>query len=140
MRLNPDCIRAVLLCVESSESRDGYYLFRFSNADEDFLFNESQDDSSLSINTCPELSGFTEDEIRYHIKQCHNAGLIDMSTDSVLDNCLINDLTPEGHEFLAEIREDNNWTQIKNIAHKIGCTSLETLSNIATNYIASLLP
>ena len=43
-------------------------------------------------------------------------------------------------EFLAEIREDNNWTQIKNIAHKIGCTSLETLSNIATNYIASLLP
>ncbi|WP_371874422.1 DUF2513 domain-containing protein [Senimuribacter intestinalis] len=140
MRLNPDCIRAILLCVESSQSPEGYYLFRFSSLDDDFLYDEPQDESLLSVNACPELSGFSENEIRYHIKQCHDEGLIDMDTDYVLDNCVVKDLTPYGHEFIAEIRNDNNWTHIKEIAAKIGCTSLEVLSSIASNYISSLLP
>lgn len=139
MRLNPDCIRAVLLCVESSQNPDGRYLFHFSPSEHDFLHNEPRDESLLSIHTCPELSGFSENEIRYHIKQCHDANLIDMDADYVLDDCMVNDLTPYGHKFLAEIREENNWTNIKKIANKIGCTSLSVLSEIASDYISSLI-
>lgn len=139
MKLNPDCIRVVLLCVESSKNYDGSFLFRFSNPLHDFLSDSPLDTSTLSINSRPELSGFTEDEVRYHIKQCYDSGLIDMPSNFVPDNCLVNDLTPAGHKFLAEIREEENWSHIKKLAAKVGCFSLDALAQISTNYISSLL-
>lgn len=41
------------------------------------------------------------------------------------------DLTPDGHEFLANIREDNNWNKIKTISSSIGFASLKVISSIA---------
>lgn len=41
------------------------------------------------------------------------------------------DLTPDGHEFLANVREDNNWKKIKNVSSSIGFASLKVVSAIA---------
>ncbi len=49
------------------------------------------------------------------------------------------DLTPDGHSFLANIREPSNWEKIKTVGHKLGCTSLPTLSNIASQVVAALI-
>lgn len=47
----------------------------------------------------------------------------------------IGDLTPAGHEFLANIRQDTNWNKIKKRALKIGSLALPILQKIATKFI-----
>lgn len=41
------------------------------------------------------------------------------------------DLTPAGHEFLANVRDDSNWNKIKGISANIGFASLKVVSAIA---------
>ena len=41
------------------------------------------------------------------------------------------DLTPSGHEFLANVREENNWKKIKSVSSSIGFASLKVVSAIA---------
>ena len=138
MRLNPDCIRAVLLCVESSANPDGSFLFRFSDPT-GFMDGPTISDPSISINSRDELKGFTEDEVKYHIKQCSDARLITLRNAHITDICVVEDLTPDGHKFLAEIRDDTNWNKIKEKASQIGCLSLNVLSSVASTYISSML-
>nr|WP_242851552.1 DUF2513 domain-containing protein [Clostridium sp. DMHC 10] len=54
-------------------------------------------------------------------------------------NCLIHDLSPYGHEFLANIRSDTNWSKTKEIASKVGSFSLDALSKIAVSVVTSLI-
>ena len=137
MRLNPDCIRAVLLCVESSQNPFGNFLFRFSDPT-GFMDGPSIDDPTISINSQPELAEFTEDEVRYHIKQASDAGLLVLRTNYISDSCLIEDLTPLGHSFLANIRNDSNWKKIKTIAlDKAKTLSLSVLVEIANHFVIS---
>ena len=137
MRLNPDCIRAVLMCVESSTNPRGNFLFIFSDPT-GFMDGPTIDDPSISINSRPELAGFTEDEVRYHIKQASDAGLLVLNTSYISDTCLIEDLTPLGHDFLANIKKDSNWKKIKSIAlDKAGTLSLSVLIEIAKSFVIS---
>lgn len=55
------------------------------------------------------------------------------------DMITISDLSPEGHEFLNNIRDDTNWHKTKEVAGKIGSFSLNMLSQIATNIVTSLI-
>lgn len=86
------------------------------------------------------IDKYSHDEIIYHIKQCEQAGLIegvDYYDDG--DYIVINDLTPSGHDFLANIRQDTVWNGIKNIAKKVGSTSLSALIQISSNVITEII-
>lgn len=48
-------------------------------------------------------------------------------------------LSPLGHQFLSDIRSDNNWTKTKEIAHTVGSESLSAIKDIATGVISSLV-
>lgn len=122
MRLNPDCIRAILLTVEEKC---------------DFLtpweYEEENVDSSY-------LAEYSHEEIVYHIRQCQNSNLV--SNVHYYDaglSVLISDLTPAGHQFLADIRNDNNWNKTKEIAKSVGSSSIETLKQVASGVITSLI-
>ena len=52
---------------------------------------------------------------------------------------VIFDLTPAGHQFLADIRKDTNWNKTKEIVKNVGSDSLDTLKQIATGVITSLI-
>lgn len=54
-------------------------------------------------------------------------------------SCIIEDLSPSGHQFLADIRSDNNWNKTKSIAKSVGASSLTAIKEIATNVIAELI-
>lgn len=120
MRLNPDCIRDILLTVEENT---GYGTSMHYDDDTSYEYLES----------------YTHDEVMYHIRQSEFSNLIIKVSYFIGGGCLINDLSPMGHEFLANIRSDTNWNKTKDIAKNVGSYSLDALSKIATSVITSMI-
>ena len=114
MRLNPDCIRDILLALEE---HTGNREIIISIRDKDEL----------------NLSKYTDDEIEYHLRQCNLSGLFYRYSRQLGGNHRIGDLSPEAHEFLANIRENHNWNKTKEYAKKIGSFSIKALIEIASN-------
>lgn len=54
-------------------------------------------------------------------------------------NFRVSDLSPHGHEFLANIREDTIWNDVKSISSKVGSKSLSAVSQIASLVIAEII-
>lgn len=120
MKLNPDCVRDVLLYVESNTNLKHF--------------------ASISPSQMPdELSKYSADEVMYHIKQAELSALLDVPSWYLDGGCLIKYLLPEGHQFLANIREDNNWNKTKDIAKSVGSNSLDAIKQIATGVITALI-
>ena len=119
MRLNPDCIRDILLFIESTTNSEIRYV--------DF-------ESILNA-----LSQYDEDTIHYHILQIKNSKLILGLQVSGRKPFLIGDLSSKGHEFLENIRSDSNWNKTKEIAGNIGSFSINNLSQIAIGVVTQLI-
>ncbi len=128
MKLNPDCIRDVLLTVEKCHqvelSQRGVPVSR-----------------PLPMKTVvAELQNQLTEDIVYSVIILKEAGYIEAEitqTDSVIANFHIKRLTYKGHEFLDEIRDGKIWSGVKEGANAIGSFSLKTLSDIARGLISS---
>ncbi len=105
MRLNPNCIRDILLTVEENE--DMYYPGQYE------LLNK-----------------YDSKEIIYHLKQCHMSGLLTNLSSYVDGGYCVDDLTPQGHELISQIRSTSNWTKILKNLSEIG-TSIKTIIEVA---------
>lgn len=122
MKLNPDCIRDILLEVE----------------------DQTDYTNSLSYSTSEpkpkRWNRYDHAEIIYHIKQCERSELlVDVMYYEDGDYIEISDLSPEGHQFLANVRQDSIWNNTKAIANKVGSKSLGTLLQISTAVITELI-
>ena len=121
MKLNPDCIRDILLTVE--DHSDFYHQTEYKHE-----------------SPFERLQKYTHDEIVYHIMQCEQSGLIyDVHYYDGGYHTDIRDLSPAGHEFLANIRNDSFFNKIKNIAKELGTNSLKDISQIATASASMLI-
>jgi hypothetical protein len=120
MKLNPDCIRDILLTIEANTGYELCYEY------------------PAEINISPLLSKYSDDEIRYHILQCSKTGFIELKRD-LTDNMYVKDITPYGHEFLANIRENSVWSQTKTVAGKVGSKSLDAIYKISSAVIAEII-
>lgn len=120
MKLNPDCIRDILLTVEE-------------------LSNGINFISSATL--IKQLNKYDPVEIMYHVRQMEMSNLIVLPLNSfALDGSyLIKDLTPQGHQFIANIRQENNWSRTKEIASKVGSTSIDVITTIASNVISDII-
>lgn len=122
MKLNPDCIRDILLTVEEVTDFDTRLVY------------------IMSDNQFSKLQKYTHQEIIYHIRQAEESDLImGVSYPDSGEMCIICDLSPFGHEFLANIRKDNIWNNIKSISKQIGSTSLNALVQISSNVITEII-
>ena len=120
MKLNPDCIRDILLYVE--------------------LNSDLRHFISISPSNLPtELEKYSSDEVMYHIKQAELSSLIETPSWYLDGGCLIKYLLPEGHKFLADIREDTTWNKTKEIANSAGSNSLDALKQIATGVVSAII-
>ena len=121
MKLNPDCIRDILICLESLEYDSAYTI-----------------QSLVS-----KLPNYSYSELDYHCLQLSEANFIKaMIIDSggyLPKTVKVFDLTYKGHQFLEEIRSDNVWNKTKDTAKSVGSFSISTLSTIATEVITSLI-
>ncbi|MFR4784907.1 MAG: DUF2513 domain-containing protein [Pilosibacter sp.] len=121
MKLNPDCIRDILISVEEKTSLN-----------DPIRFDPGKIPSTLTQ--------YPDDVILYHVKQCELSGLFGGKTYWFLNGgCMVQYLSPLGHQFLSDIRSDNNWTKTKEIAHTVGSESLSAIKDIATGVISSLV-
>lgn len=131
MKLNPDCVRDLLIEVEEKADGVNYFCFNSSGG-----FGSKE-----TLNNLAEK--YTRDEVIYHIIQCNESGFFVQMKKTVVGTYKISCLSPKGHQFLNDIRNNTNWEKIKKGFISVGGFSLKALieiaQNIATNYITSQL-
>lgn len=120
MRLNPDCVRDILLTAEETIQYRNNQLISMCYSNNPAKFER--------------LSKYSNAEIRYHIMQCRQHKFIQILS-TTYETILIGDLTPLGHEFLTNIRSNTVWNKTISIANKLGSTSLDILIKIATGVL-----
>lgn len=121
MKLNPDCVRDILMYYE--EQTDGVKMVRFN-------CNNLSDTA---------LDKYTPKELQYHFKQCEYSGFF-MNVNNYLNGTtFFLDISPAAHEFLANIRSDNIWGKVKTTAKEIGSYSIKTPTQIASSVISSYI-
>ncbi|MGL5580524.1 MAG: DUF2513 domain-containing protein [Cetobacterium sp.] len=113
--MNPDLIRKILLLTEENTSYG-----------EDYEF----EDEALPI----ELESYSLDEIFYHVELCKKFYFLECSIYPHF--IVLEDLTPQGHLFLSDIRDELVWSKTKNIASKVGSFSITTLKEIAVQVVS----
>jgi hypothetical protein len=122
MKLNPDCIRDILLSIEkNTDSMQFFSYTKYSNCHEHLL-------------------AYTHNEILYHLYQCDMAELItgfEPIDDG--DSVKIRFLTPKGHEFLENIRSDTIWKKTKKILEILGVSGLGSIEQIARSLLTELI-
>ncbi len=115
MKLNPDCIRDVLLCVEKAD------------------FDEAVSFSKIVADL---EKAYCENEVLYHINQCdYNGFFTKVRRYESGREGIILDLTPKAHAFLANIRSDTMWKRTKKAAEKVGSFALPALQQIASTLV-----
>lgn len=120
MKLNPDCMRDVLLCMESAGYQEALELDDIIKA----------------------LPDYSSDDISYSIIKLHEAGFIDALIRDYNDGVAIvylNDITFNGHQFLADVRADNVWNDVKAVSKKVGSNSISAISQIASAVISAII-
>lgn len=111
MKIDNECVREILFTIEEKTTFDkGWYAIG-------------------AVNRCQRLEKYKETgKVPYHVRYLEMKNMIYLPDKKIPDTY---DLTPDGHEFLANIREDNNWNKIKTISSSIGFASLKVISSIA---------
>lgn len=135
MKLNPDCIRAILFAVEGATEWKRIFICSISDEVDEILYGgRSKTPNKLSY---PMLADYTNDEIAYHFRQClFSEFFINGECTNILK---ATDLSPAGHAFISNIESDNVWSDVKSLAGKIGTSSLKSLVHIADNVVATLI-
>lgn len=122
MKLNHNCVRDVLLYLESVPYVE-------TNCDGDMEFTEVALDS-----ICEALPKYAMEVIFYTLFELNDGGYISLSeenSDDAITNCCVNYITYSGHEFLNTIRANPTWEKTLDIAGEIGNFSLRILEKIA---------
>lgn len=126
MKLNYDCLRKILLIIESELNWDDDLKYKYIN---------------LSI-LCDNLKDFSRAEIAYASSMAIEADLIDAKIIDC-DACIIDiryyGLTYEGHQFLDTIRENKVWKKTKDIVSSAGGASLSVIKDVAASFLMDFL-
>lgn len=121
MKLNPDCIRDILLeCEEKCTALHGVK----------FCWDDGFTRGGRT---------YSGEETLYHLRQCELTGYFIKTSKDLNRNFFVLDLSPMGHEFLANIRSQENWEETKKVASSIGSASLSALSSIASGLITAAI-
>lgn len=122
MKLDPDCVRDILLTVEETCTFNTKLQYNYEFCD------------------FPRLAQYTHDVLLYHIQQADWSDLLVGVHYYDAGRCVtISDLSPEGHDFLANIRNDDNFAKIKSIGKELGVVSLKSIMEIATSTVLMLI-
>ncbi len=110
MQIDNDCIRNILFTIEEHSTYSSACCMR------------------EALQKYPKLETYDVEKINYHLRYLEMKGLIFKPEPNFIFDY---DLTPSGHEFISNIRDNNNWNKIKGISSSIGFASLKVVSAIA---------
>lgn len=137
MKLNLDCVRDILLCVEENSTL--YQPCVFIESSPLALAEFRNSDATVPTYQTALGKKYSNEELIYHVKYCSTANLI--TEIRCLDNDMlcVDDLTPQGHEFIANIRSDTVWNKTKSAAIKLGVSSIPAILDIASKIVTTLV-
>lgn len=127
MKLNTDCVRDVMLALESKlDLCEAHNSYQFVACGVDSICWSS-------------LKGkYPETEVAYTVLQLAESGYIVTNSQSLCNKSLglldvgsVLYITPKGHEFIERIRDNDRWKTVKKGASAIRDYSLSALSSIA---------
>ena len=123
MKLNPDCIRAVLLEIENS--------WELRLDDSGNIRKESM--NLVALNNA--LPDFDKRDVFYSVLNLQQAGFLDAkiqyAANGMVYYCSINHMTYAGHQFLDRIRDTKNWSKIKAGLDHVRNYSLDAITALA---------
>ena len=127
MKLNLDCVRAVMMYIEENQV---YHIEDFSQK------RELKKVSFYAIKTDEKLSQkFNEDDLEYTVVQLflneYVVGYHTPKNEPYVEIAEIDYITPLGHEFLDNVRNDTVWNGVKKKIASVGTASLKAVSKIA---------
>jgi len=122
MKLNHECVRDLLLAIESLET---VQLFNLA----DFYKNR------------PDLQQYTFETIFYTAVLLADGGYLNAKVRQFVNSSDVDiqKITWKGHEFLDNVRDDKVWNKTKSsLLEKVGSFSLSIASKVAADIILSL--
>lgn len=120
MKLNPDCMRDILLQIEQLPYGKSVYPDQLYTA----------------------LPNYSHEDIDYSILKMDEAGFINTSIEHYLSGNIgieIHDISYNGHQFLDTVRSNKVWNVTKKVATDIGSTSVHAITQIATSVITEII-
>ena len=123
MKINYDCVRALLLCLENE--------LQF---DDEFRYLELKFDK-----VCKLIPDYIPQDIAYSTLMLLEADLI-IPGDNKFNGAIYTGITFEGHQYLDSIRSDKVWNKIKKKLSTEGVSlTLQIVKNVATSIITNSL-
>ncbi|KKI55433.1 hypothetical protein UF72_0659 [Staphylococcus equorum subsp. equorum] len=119
MELNHDCVRTLLLEIESNKQL-GEPLTEY-NFKDNVIFNN-----------------YDFDTVMYSLLKLREAGFVNCTlefSEGKVYAWIINDITWSGHEFLDNIRDNETWQKVKSVASKTSSMSLTLSGKLAYQYL-----
>jgi hypothetical protein len=141
MVLNCDCIRDILLCIEEIVEPRKFAVF----IDTELLKKTNQNtlrftnDSVIENYQYQLLTKYSNKELIYHLNYCVKDKLIDLRNDSNSIAIIVENLTPKGHQLIANIRYDSVFEKTKRICKDLGVKSLSSFVQVAENVTSELI-
>jgi hypothetical protein len=139
MKLNLDCVRDILLCVEENT---GYRKLA------SFVDIDQCEQTSKALGCEPPkvwpyqnklMESYSNQELMYHFKFCIDANLIDVDEHFGSQQFFVLDLTPLGHETISNLRSPTAFEMIKSLANKIGVESLPGICQLASGVMSQII-
>ena len=129
MRLDSECLREILLCVEDNTGLRKHCFFIDSGLTE----------AAQWIGTVMEpptyqqrlLEKYDNDKLIYHLHYCIDAGLILKTENKDKYKIWIADLSISGNELLGKIRDSKNWASVQKGMSAIRSYLLSAVSSLA---------
>lgn len=106
------------------------------------FFEEKESSEYVEV---PPITEYDDLTIKYHLALLHDAGLlccepVRSSTSDRVIYVLPFDLTWEGHEFLAKVKNDGVWNKILNVVTvKGGSLAFSVVNQLATRFALDLV-
>ena len=138
MRLNMDCVRDILLCVEENTDLRQYCRFLDLHYTRTATYVWDKPDEPENYQKAL-LEKYPNDVLAYHVRYCIDCDLIVECEGSNVYCTFISDLTPAGHEFIANMRNDTFYNKVKGIGSELGLNSLNDLLQIAAGCASAMI-
>lgn len=132
VRLNQECVRDLLLAIEEHINIDPVYMSNLLDISSKYL----------------QLNGIHKyeiDELVYTANRLKEAGYINGNEDvhedenKIFSDFWIISITWNGHKFLDTIRDNEVWSNTKDIISKFSSVSLSLVETIASNVITQII-
>lgn len=137
MRLDMDCIRDLLLCIEDNTGlRKACFFIDHGLSDTAHYTGEETEPFAYQL---PLDDKYENDKLIYHLNYCVDAELVTLSNASTLYRIMVSDLTPTGHQFLNNIRDEGIWEKVKSISSSFSSVSLQMISNTAAQVLSAII-